>query len=89
MTPAGAATVAVFVRIPVAEWLTAATTVKVAVPPGRSVTVVAMSPLPEEAATLEPVDAVAVQVADTAVGMTSFTLAAVATEGPPFVTTIV
>src|SRR4051812_19152730 len=85
-----AATVAVLASVPDAEGLTFAITVNVAVPPGSSVTVVLMSPVPEGAATLDPLDAVAVHVSvSTAAGIASLTTADAAVESPLFETTIV
>jgi hypothetical protein len=61
LSPGGTATVAVLLRGPLAEELIWAMAVKVTVPPGSSVTVVAMLPVPLAAATLEPGEATAVQ----------------------------
>jgi hypothetical protein len=88
--PLGAATVTVFTSVPVALGPMFATKVKVTVPPGCTVTVVSMSPVPEEATTLEPADASAVQAEEvTSAGMASCTAAPRAVEGPSFPTTIV
>src|SRR6516165_102556 len=61
LSPGGTATVAVLVNDPVAAGLIWATAVKVTVPPGSRVTLVAMSALPLVWATLEPAEATAVQ----------------------------
>src|SRR6516165_7411665 len=61
LSPGGTATMAVLVRLPVSDGLMVARAVKVTVPPGSKVTVVAMLPLPLVAATLEPGAAAAVQ----------------------------
>src|SRR5262245_45701009 len=90
LSPGGTATVAVLTSEPVADGLIWATAMKVTVPPGRSVTVVAMLPVPLAAATLEPGDATAVQL--TAViddGKRSLTAWSTAVLGPVLVTTIV
>jgi hypothetical protein len=76
VTPLAATTVAVFASDPVAPAAMLATTVKVAVPPGCSVTVESTLPLPDELPTLEPGEATPVQVSEvTAAGMTSLTVA--------------
>src|SRR5690349_16100315 len=54
-------TVAILVRSPVAFGSIAAVTMKVTVPPGKMVTFSLMAPEPLASATLEPADAVAVQ----------------------------
>ena len=90
VTPAGTPTVAVFTRVPVADGDRVAASVKVAVPPARSETVDAMSPIPLTAAQLDPAEATHVHVADViAAGRTSVTGAATTALGPAFVTTIV
>jgi hypothetical protein len=63
IVPAGGVTVTVLVNKPVADGLTWATAVKVAVPPGRSVTALRMLPVPVPVAwaTLDPAEATAVQ----------------------------
>src|SRR5262245_38403434 len=62
-TPGGGATVIVLVSEPVADGLIWASAVKVAVPPGSRVTVVSMLPVPLAWATLDPAEAMAVQLA--------------------------
>jgi hypothetical protein len=90
--PAGAVTVAVFASVPVAEGEIVATSVKVAVPPARSETLVAMSPAPLAAVQLDPAGAAHVHVVDAdtiAGGRTSATTAFATELGPAFETTIV
>src|SRR5215468_4522817 len=83
LSPGGRVTVAVLVRVPVADGLMEATAVKVAVPPGSRVTVVRMLPLPLAWATLEPGEAAAVQLtAVMAAGKRSLTCWATAVLGP-------
>src|SRR5208282_3163780 len=83
LSPGGTATVAVLTSVPVADGLIWATVVKMAVPPGSRVTVVAMLPLPLAAATLEPAEATAVQLTDViAAGKRSVTAWATAVLGP-------
>jgi hypothetical protein len=89
VTEAGAATVAVLDRLPVAVVAIVAVSVKVAVPPGASVTEALMLPLPD-AGHVDPADAAQVHVApDNVAGKVSVTVAAVALEGPLLVATIV
>ena len=89
VTDAGAAIVAVLVRLPVAVVEIVAVTVNVAVPPGARLTEALMLPLPE-AGHVEPALASHVHVTDVRVaGSVSDRVAAVAVEGPPFVATIV
>src|SRR5262245_6746100 len=93
VSPGGTATVAVLTRLTTwacAEGLIWARAVKVTVPPGNSVTVVLMLPVPLAWATLEPVEAAAVQL--TAVKTdenTSLTCWSTAVLGPALLTTIV
>src|SRR6516165_11945564 len=88
LSPGGTATVAVLVRVPVADGLIWATAVKVTVPPGSRVTVVRMLPLPLAAATLEPGVATAVQLtAVMAAGKRSVTAWSTAVLGPAWMTT--
>ena len=77
-------------NVPLADALICATAVKVAVPPGSRVTVVAMFAVPLAAATLEPADATAVQLtAVIAAGKRSVTAWATAVLGPALLTTMV
>src|SRR2546430_7386047 len=62
VSPAGGATEAVLVSDTMAAGLVRATAVKVAVPPGSRVTVVAVLPVPLAAAPLDPAEATALQV---------------------------
>ena len=90
MTPGGTATVTVFTSVPVAPAAIAALTVKVAVSPGCSVTVVAMLPLPAAAAHDDPGSATQVQLGATSTaGNRSVTVTPATLLGPWFVTTIV
>ena len=89
VTGAGAAMVAVLARLPVALLEIVAVSVKVAVPPGASVTLALMLPLPD-AGQVEPTDAEHVHVApDNTAGSVSVTVAAVAVDGPALEATIV
>src|SRR5262249_32270181 len=91
-SPGGAATVAVLVNDTSAPGSIWATAVNVTVPPGSSVTVVTMLPVPLAAATLDPADGTAVQltaVIGDGVGNRSVTCWSTAVLGPLFVTTIV
>ena len=90
VTPPGAATVAVFDKVPVAVAATVADTVNVAAPPAASVTEALIAPAPDEGQ-LEPAP-VAAQVHVTPVsdaGNVSLTLAPVTVDGPLLVATIV
>ena len=90
MTPGGTATVTVFTSVPVAPAAMAAPTVKVAVSPACSVTVVAMLPLPAAAAHDDPASATQVQEGATSTaGNRSVTVTPATSLGPWFVTTIV
>ena len=90
VTPAGAVTLAVLVRVPVALKDRVPVAVKVAVPPTARFTVVAMLPLPLAAAQLEPAEAVQVQVTPVRLaGKVSVTEAPVTGLGPAFETVIV
>src|SRR5947199_386125 len=87
LAPAGRSTGAVFTRLTtgLAAELICATAVKVTVPPGSRVTVVLMLLLPLLAATLEPVEADAVQLTDVmADGKLSVTAWFTAVLGPAF-----
>src|SRR6516164_3996386 len=92
LSPGGAVTAAVFTRVPEAEGLTPAVTTKVTEPPDRIVTVSFMSPVPLLVVTLEPTEAVAIQVSlekpATAVSA-SVTVWFAAVSGPLLLTTIV
>src|SRR5690242_11186404 len=90
ITPAGAATVAVFASEPVAEAATLQVAVKVAVPPLRRLTaLVAMLPEPDAGHAL-PALAAQVQVqALSAAGKVSVTVAPVTALGPLFVAVMV
>ena len=89
VTPAGAATVAVLTRLPVADALIVAVTVNVAeAPTGRS-TVALMLPLPLAGQVAPPVAEHVHVVPVRAAGMMSATVAAVTAEGPVLVATIV
>lgn len=88
--PAGAATVAVFVTVPVALLATVVLTVNVAVPPGSKLTVVVMLTVPLGTAQTEPADAAQVHEAITRlVGMMSVTSAPTTALGPELRTTMV
>src|SRR6476620_7872276 len=90
VTPVGAVTVAVLATEPVADDLTVADTVNVAVPPESRLTVVAMLPVPEAAVQLEPAEARQVQVTPlNCEGIVSATAAPVTSDGPLLVTTMV
>ena len=89
VVPDGTATVAVLLSEPVADALTVALTVYVAVPLANRFTVSLMLPLPD-ALQLEPEDAVHVQVTLVRLaGIVSLTVAPVTSLGPLFVATIV
>src|SRR5262245_28564914 len=90
VSPVGAATVAVLIRVPVTDELMEATAVKVTVPPGSRVTVVLMGLLPLAWATLEPGEATAVQLTEViADGKKSVTAWSTAVLGPWLRTTMV
>src|SRR3954453_16925065 len=79
VTDAGADTVAVFARVPVADTETVPVTVKVVLPPGVSVTVALMLPLPDADGHVEPAVAEHVHVTPvTGAGRVSATVAPVA-----------
>src|SRR6476646_3086069 len=92
VSPGGTATVAVLTRLTTsrrASGLIWATAVKVTVPPGSRVTVVAMLPVPLVWATLEPAEATAVQLtAVIAAGKRSATAWSTAVLGPALLTTM-
>jgi hypothetical protein len=89
VTDAGAAIVAVLVKLPVAVVEMVAFTVNVAVPPGARLTDALMFPLPE-AGHVEPALAAHVQVtADSVAGSVSETVAPVTIDGPALAATIV
>lgn len=89
-TEAGAMTVAVLLKDPVAELTTVAFNLNVAVLPGRRSTVVLMLPLPLGAPQAPPVEAVQVQVTLVSlVGTMSLTVAPVTVLGPLLRTVIV
>lgn len=89
-TPFGNATVAVFVRIPVAVLAVNAVRLKVAVPLTVKLTVVLMLPFPAGVPQLEPAEAVQVHVALLSeAGNISVTVAPVTAIGPLLVTTMV
>src|SRR6187399_489682 len=89
MTPGGTATVTVFTSAPVAPAAMVAPTVKVAVSPACSVTVVAMLPVPAAAAHDDPAAAAQVQLGATSIaGNRSVTVTPATVLGPWFVTTI-
>jgi hypothetical protein len=89
VTAAGTATVAVLTRLPVAIVEIVDVRVNVAVPPGASVTVALMLPLPE-AGQVEPAEAAHVHVAPARLaGNVSVTVAPVTVDGPAFEATIV
>jgi hypothetical protein len=88
VTPAGAVTVAVLTRFPVAETLTVAVTVKVADPPEGKFTVALMSPFPL-GGPVAPSAYTAVHVGNVSdAGSVSATVAPVAPNGPAFDATI-
>lgn len=88
--PAGAATVAVFVTVPVAMLATVVLTVNVAVPPESKLTVVVILTVPLEAPQLEPAEALQVHEPMTSlVGMMSVTSAPTTALGPELLTTMV
>ena len=90
VVPAGAVTLAVLVRVPVALEERVPVAVNVAVPPTARFTVVAMLPLPLAAAQLEPAEAVQVQAIPVRLaGKVSTTDAPVTGLGPAFETVIV
>jgi len=87
--PAGAATAAVLVKVPVAPGLIVALTVKVTVPLASTLIDVLMLPLPL-AGQLEPAEALHVQLTPVKVaGNVSVTVAPVTAFGPLLVTVIV
>jgi hypothetical protein len=89
VTPAGAAIAAVLTKLPVAEALTVAVTVKVAALPTGRFTVALMLPLPLAGHEPPPL-AEQVHVAPVSeAGMVSVTVAAVADDGPAFAATMV
>jgi hypothetical protein len=89
VVPPGAVTVAVLLRVPVAPEAIVALTVKVAVPPTSSVTLLLMLPLPL-AGQLDPAEALQVQATPVRLaGKVSPTVAPVATLGPLLVTVTV
>src|SRR2546430_392754 len=89
VTPAGAVTVAVLTRFPVADDFTVTETVKVAVPPASRLTEAEMSPEPE-AGQDDPEEATHVQLTpDSFDEKLSATEAPVTSEGPLLLTTIV
>lgn len=88
--PVGAATLAVFVIVPVAVLKTEVATIKVAVPFGNKFTVVLMFTFPLASAQLEPEDAVQVHERETRLaGRMSATCAPTTALGPAFDTTMV
>lgn len=88
--PAGAATVAVFVTVPVAVLATVVLTVNVAVPLASRFTVVLMLTDPLGVVQLDPAEAVQVQEPITRLdGMMSMTSAPTTALGPELLTTIV
>ena len=88
--PAGAATLAVFTRVPVALAAAVPLSVKVALPPAGRLTVVLMLPVPLAAPQVDPAGAVQVQVTPVrAVGTVSVTGASATALGPAFATVIV
>src|SRR6185369_17716884 len=89
VTPAGAVTVAVFVRVPVAAALMLADTVYVTLPPdGRFTVVSLMLPLPL-AVQVPPPAPTQVQVAVRLAGKVSATVTPLAFEGPALLAVIV
>lgn len=87
--PPGAATVAVFTRVPRAVLATVAVTVMVAEPPDCRLTDVLMFPPPLGAPQLEPAVAVQVQIAFVRIAARlSVTLAEATALGPSLVTTM-
>ena len=90
VTPAGAVTVAVFTKLPVALGETVALTLNVAIPPAGKVTAVLMFPLPEAAPQAPPEEPAQVQLTPVrAAGKASVTVAPVTPLGPALETTIV
>lgn len=88
--PAGAATVAVFVTVPVALLATVVLTVNVAVPPGSKLTVVVILIVPLGVAQAEPADAEQVhEDIIRLVGKISVTSAPITALGPELLTMIV
>src|SRR5260370_1190951 len=88
VVPAGAATLAVLLRLPVAEAEMFAVTVNVAVPPFARLTVVLMSPVPLVTPQLAAGAHVQLALLMPA-GSVSVTVAPVTALGPPFVTVMV
>ena len=89
VTPAGAATIAVFSSVPVAVGESVAVSVNVAVPPSGRFTEALMLPLPE-AGQVPPPAPTQVHVAPVSVaGRVSLTVAAVTALGPAFDATMV
>ena len=90
VNPLGTVTVAELSTSPLKVETAVTVTVKVAVPPGNSETVVSMLSEPEAAAILEPLLAVAVQVTPVRpAGIASWTAAPVTALGPALLTVIV
>lgn len=88
--PVGAATVAMFVIVPVAVLNTEVATIKVAVPFGNKFTVVLMFTFPAALAQLEPEEVVQVHERETRLaGRISVTCAPTTALGPTFDTTMV
>jgi hypothetical protein len=88
MTPAGAATVAVFVRVPIAPGAIVPVRTKVALPPTSRATGSSTPPFPD-GGHVEPADAVQVQLTVIRTGGGgSVTIAPVTGSGPAFPTTI-
>lgn len=86
----GEVTVAVLLRVSVAELITVACKLKVAVAPGNKLTVVFMLPLPLGAAQVAPAEAAQVQVTFVnLVGTLSVTVAPLTVLGPLLRTTMV
>ena len=89
VVPVGAAMVAVFAKVPVAEALTVAVSVYVAVAPSGRLMVSVMLPVPD-AAQVAPGDGTQVQVAPVSVaGRVSVMVAPAAFDGPALVAMIV
>src|SRR5258708_7664052 len=88
VVPAGAVTLAVLLRLPVAEAEMLAVTVNVAIPPFARLTVVLMSPVPLVTPQLAAGAHVQVALLMPA-GSVSVTVAPVTASGPPFVTVMV
>src|SRR5205823_6098703 len=86
--PAGGVTVAVLVRVPVAEGETTAVTMKVTLLPGETLTPTAMLPVPLGGAAAPPVTTVVQVALVIAAGKRSVTAAPFATLGPRLVTTM-